>query len=147
MIRCEVYRCTLSEESCAKRHRAAIDSRTSDWVGIAFPSCRRCPIGAANAKTTDAPSVIMERGILSKHVRLAANEHCAMPGCHNHTASQHGLKKLQALAPFCGECRNQIGARQRHHKLSLAEAIERQRAIRAGTLNPKRGPKPREVQP
>ena len=59
IVRCEPYHCTLSVESCAKRHLATIANR-GGRSSEAYPSCRRCPVGAANAAATGAPTTYAE---------------------------------------------------------------------------------------
>jgi len=139
-VHCLPYSCTLSVASCAKRHLAAIQHRTGDLRETAYPSCRRCPIGAENARATRAEAPTLERVRVS---RLGDNpvprapstvphgEHCTIPGCDRLRGVARPNMKPE-LAPLCALCRDEVSSLRRRHryKLSLAEYVARVAARR-----------------
>ena len=115
-VHCIPYSCRLSVEACGKRHLAAIVHRTGDVRETAYPSCRRCSIGAEHARATRVEAPSMERVRVSKlgdnpvpraPATVPHGEHCTMPGCDRQHAVVRADTKPE-LAPLCAICRDEV---------------------------------------
>lgn len=141
VVHCIPYSCRLSATACGKRHLAAIVHRTCDMRETAYPFCRRCPVGAENARATQAPSVSLERVRVSKlsdnptpraPETVPCGERCTMPGCDRlRCVPRPGTKP--EFVPLCAVCRDDVHAMRRAHGYgtTLAVYVERLAARRA----------------
>ena len=130
-VRCVPYHCTLTTVACAKRHLATIANRggrSSD----AYPSCRRCPVGAANAQATGAEHVSAYQ---VRHAPVEPMVRCAVPGCDGTTCERAASSRITPeFARLCAPHRRKAhNERERGatHAEALACVVEGRRYVRA----------------
>jgi hypothetical protein len=144
-VHCIPYSCTLSAEACGKRHLATIANRggrSSD----AYPSCRRCPVGAANARDTGAEVTYAEHvsAYQVRHAPIASAFTCCVPGCDGTLTSRAPSSRLTPeFARLCTAHRRKAH-NERERGATHAEALA---CVVDGRRYTKPAPAPRPAQP
>lgn len=138
VVRCLPYSCTLSAEACGKRHLATIANR-GGRSSEAYPSCRRCPVGAQNARDTGAEVTYAEHvsAYQVRHAPVASSFTCCVPGCDGMLTSRAPSSRLTPeFARLCTAHRRKAhNERERGatHAEALACVVEGRRYVKAAT--------------
>ena len=143
VVRCLPYSCTLTAEACGKRHLATIANR-GGRAADAYPSCRRCPVGAANAKATGAAVTFAEHpsAYQVRHAPVHELARCVVPGCDEaFTPRAPSARLTPEFARICAVHRHnahRMVERGATHAEALACVVEGRRFVRPAVVPPAR---------